>query len=263
MKDFIERLRNVTCGEISCDDCNDDRERAAELIHALNLECDLIAQTFGKALGYPWFKDDQKNFPGATENDGVCIGEHVPVTIAAEASLYINKLREENEALMRIIGTGGLSDAAKFQKACRMKVTEITTDISKSVLGTYGAFIIHNIGESVPIAVRLEPHLDGTSAELRMLQIVSLWYPSSIIYHDVEQIHANSILKDRRFKKALFSGTQFAYMKDDSRWHKLCHWASRIAAGCYGTRHPMRDEIVRTERRFELRLNHVLEKFKA
>ena len=45
-----------------------------------------VEQTLGKALGYPWFKDDQKNFPGATKRDGVCVGEHVPETIAQEAA---------------------------------------------------------------------------------------------------------------------------------------------------------------------------------
>lgn len=44
-------------------------------------ECEQIA---GKALGYPWFKDDPKNFPDATEEDGVCIGEHVADSIVAE-----------------------------------------------------------------------------------------------------------------------------------------------------------------------------------
>lgn len=43
-----------------------------------------IEQIAGQALGYPWFKDDQKNFPGTTEADGVCIGEHTAVTIVME-----------------------------------------------------------------------------------------------------------------------------------------------------------------------------------
>jgi hypothetical protein len=51
-----------------------------------------IEQILGKALGYPWYKDDQKNFPGATEADGVCIGDHVAVTIAMEAADRITKL---------------------------------------------------------------------------------------------------------------------------------------------------------------------------
>lgn len=43
-----------------------------------------IEQTCGKVLGYSWFRDDQKNFPGATEKDGVCVGEHVAETIVSE-----------------------------------------------------------------------------------------------------------------------------------------------------------------------------------
>lgn len=51
-----------------------------------------IMQLLGAALGYPWFKDDARNFPNATVEDGVCVGEHVPVTLAAEAADRINKL---------------------------------------------------------------------------------------------------------------------------------------------------------------------------
>ena len=51
---------------------------------------DYAEQELGKALGYPWYKDDQKNFPGATEHDGVCIGDSVAESIIAEAA---NRLR--------------------------------------------------------------------------------------------------------------------------------------------------------------------------
>lgn len=44
----------------------------------------LIENTAGEALGYPAYVDDQVNFPGATKDDGVCIGEHVTETIVAE-----------------------------------------------------------------------------------------------------------------------------------------------------------------------------------
>jgi hypothetical protein len=47
-------------------------------------------QVAGKALGYPWFKDDQKNFPDATEADGVCIGEHTNLTIVEELSAALS-----------------------------------------------------------------------------------------------------------------------------------------------------------------------------
>lgn len=57
-------------------------------------ENDEICQILGKAIGYPWYKDDQKNFPGATEEDGVCVGAHVSVTIAMEAADRIRFLEQ-------------------------------------------------------------------------------------------------------------------------------------------------------------------------
>lgn len=64
------------------------RRQIAGYQHHLR-ECEQIA---GKALGYPWFKDDQANFPGATEEAGVCIGEHVGDTIVAElAAAYAKR----------------------------------------------------------------------------------------------------------------------------------------------------------------------------
>jgi hypothetical protein len=61
-------------------------------------ESNEVEQSLGQALGYyPWYKDDPKNFPDATEADGVCVGEHTPGTIAAEAAAYIIRLRETSE----------------------------------------------------------------------------------------------------------------------------------------------------------------------
>jgi len=68
-------------------------KRLRDGIAKQNLE---IEQTCGKVLDYPWFKDDQKNFPGATEKDGVCVGDHVAETIAAELA------RKYGEAKQRI-----------------------------------------------------------------------------------------------------------------------------------------------------------------
>jgi hypothetical protein len=45
-----------------------------------------VCQILGKALGYPKYMDDPVNFPDATEADGVCVGEHVAETLAAEAA---------------------------------------------------------------------------------------------------------------------------------------------------------------------------------
>ncbi len=50
-----------------------------------------VQQILGKALKYPWFKDDQVNFPGSTEKDGVCVGEQVAATLAMEAAEKITE----------------------------------------------------------------------------------------------------------------------------------------------------------------------------
>lgn len=65
--------------------------------------CEQIA---GKALGYPAFKDDQVNFPGATEADGVCIGEHVGETIVEELAAKLEEAQStivDREARLLIL----------------------------------------------------------------------------------------------------------------------------------------------------------------
>lgn len=54
-------------------------------------ELEKIEQILGKALGYPYYKDDPKNFPTATEADGVCVGDHTPWSLAMYAA---DKIRE-------------------------------------------------------------------------------------------------------------------------------------------------------------------------
>ena len=66
-------------------------------LHHLRL-CEQIA---GKVLGYPRYADDQNTFPGATEEDGVCIGEHVGDTIVAELASALAKAREALTGIRR------------------------------------------------------------------------------------------------------------------------------------------------------------------
>lgn len=64
-------------------------ERLARVEAALAKEHTAIENILGRALRYPRYCDDQKNFPGTTDADGVCVGEHVPETLAAEAAAKI------------------------------------------------------------------------------------------------------------------------------------------------------------------------------
>lgn len=58
---------------------------------------DEICQLIGKTLEYPWFKDDQKNFPGATEEHGVCVGDHVYITMVYELVEAYKSLKTQCE----------------------------------------------------------------------------------------------------------------------------------------------------------------------
>lgn len=61
-----------------------------------------IQQLLGVALGYPRYCDDPTNFPDSTETDGVCVGEHVSVTLAAEIAAKIKALRGVLEQIRKI-----------------------------------------------------------------------------------------------------------------------------------------------------------------
>lgn len=83
----------------SCYRCDDERE-----IERLRVACsktnDDVCQTLGNVLGYPRFVDDQETFPGATESNGVCVGDHVAGSIAEEAAHTIVDLRKEIDSLI-------------------------------------------------------------------------------------------------------------------------------------------------------------------
>jgi len=82
-----------------------ERDRLEAEVERLQAKCDGYAkeneevmQHLGQALGYPYFADDQKNFPGATKADGVAVGEHVPVTLAIVAKKKIEQLSKTEAA---------------------------------------------------------------------------------------------------------------------------------------------------------------------
>ena len=79
------------------EDCIEKLRRERDGLYKHLHECEQIA---GKALGYPWYKDDQKNFPGATEKDGVCIGEHFGDTIVSELATRLQKVERDRDAAL-------------------------------------------------------------------------------------------------------------------------------------------------------------------
>lgn len=61
-----------------------------------------VQQILGKVLNFPWFKDDQKNFPGSTEEDGVCVGANVAATLAMEVATTIDILKTHLQGFLAV-----------------------------------------------------------------------------------------------------------------------------------------------------------------
>lgn len=85
----------------SAEDVVKRRKEAAKRIEELKnigaRQGHFVEQTLAQAIGgFAWYKDDQKNFPGSTEQDGVCIGELVTDDIVEHAAKLI---REYNASI--------------------------------------------------------------------------------------------------------------------------------------------------------------------
>lgn len=52
-----------------------------------------IEQVLGAALRYPRYCDSPANFPDATPEDGVCVGDHCAESLAEEAAAVIERYR--------------------------------------------------------------------------------------------------------------------------------------------------------------------------
>lgn len=108
------------------------QEENQRLRNGLSMVNEEVCQTLGKALRYPWFKDDQINFPGSTEKQGVCVGDHVAESIAVEAARTLKGVQSENqrlrEALQSIVKhqeyTGGSMSSLSLTRTIALKALE-------------------------------------------------------------------------------------------------------------------------------------------
>lgn len=120
----------VSSGELIDGITKPFRNRIADLerqIKGYQSECREVEQTLGRALGCPRFCDDQNNFPGSTNADGVCVGEHTPATIATEAARRIADLNREARAYYDEAAAGWTN----FRRAER-RIAELTLAIEKA-----------------------------------------------------------------------------------------------------------------------------------
>ena len=81
----------------------DIQTKDKKAILALIKESQEIEQILGKALGYPWYKDDPKNFPTATEADGVCVAPNTAASLAMHAADKIKMLDIREQDKQKII----------------------------------------------------------------------------------------------------------------------------------------------------------------
>lgn len=119
IRDDVGRLRaeyKATARALSA-----EKAEVARLRAALTAENDDVCQTLGKALGYPWFKDDQETFPGATEENGVCVGDHVAASIAAEAARLFSTEKAAREEAERVNAVWRSNSRETFEALCAMR----------------------------------------------------------------------------------------------------------------------------------------------
>lgn len=65
-----------------------------------------MQQVLGKALGYPYYADDQVTFPGATVEDGVCVFEDTASSLAVRVAAELARAQAGAQAV------AGLREAA-------------------------------------------------------------------------------------------------------------------------------------------------------
>lgn len=67
---------------------------ARRIIKLVQRDEDEIQQTLGRVLGYPRYCDDQVNFPGSTDANGVCVGPEVAIDLANMAASRLIEARK-------------------------------------------------------------------------------------------------------------------------------------------------------------------------
>jgi hypothetical protein len=101
-------------------------------------ELEKIEQILGKALGYPWYKDDPDIFPKATEADGVCVGIETAWSLAMIAADKIKEL-ENKASTIEIVPMSPDSDGAELAKLFA------ETDTNSSLLKENDSLIEENM----------------------------------------------------------------------------------------------------------------------
>lgn len=100
-----------------------------------------VEQVLGKALYYPYYSEDQKNFPGSTKEDGVCVGDHVPESLLDAASKFIeDRATAAEKRLQEIVvlqtKNKELQDEVKRLNEANRKLTYFYDSMIPAAFGT-------------------------------------------------------------------------------------------------------------------------------
>ena len=126
----VNKLRRAMKGLVKkYHEVEERKERLQWVCSKMNEE---VCQVAGKVLGYPWFKDDQKNFPGSTEEHGVCVGNHVAESIVDELSYAYLRERarrlDADETLSIVLEMAILDGDESMQAVIREYISRYPTE---------------------------------------------------------------------------------------------------------------------------------------
>ena len=100
---YINVTDQLTDYDRTIDKLYGDIQKLKEVRDKMIKESQEIEQILGKALGYPWYKDDPTNFPNATEADGVCVAPNTAASLAMHAADKIKMMNIREQDKQKII----------------------------------------------------------------------------------------------------------------------------------------------------------------
>ena len=158
----------------------DLEKRVAELKQGMARESEDIEQTLGKALGYPQLgvrtlPDGSQeccalDAPGAVDSGQVCVGDHVPVTLAAEAAKRIAELEAELDATAEGVAGGVAIHAKNLVRIAELEAektrAEADLEAALTVMANHDISFEGSVRTPIKQAVRIA-ELEAENARLK------------------------------------------------------------------------------------------------
>jgi len=127
---YINVTDQLTDYDRTIDKLFGDIQKLKDVRDKMIKESQEIEQILGKALGYPWYKDDLKNFPNATEADGVCVAPNTAASLAMHAADMMKMMGVRELYKQRII------DEQREDIASLKESVEYYSDLADNLMQT-------------------------------------------------------------------------------------------------------------------------------